>query len=118
MWVATDGERVHNDAEPHNQVLYLLSETGVVGLFAYATPFVLAWRWTRRGSAGADGDEQWRLLSRVSLLYAVIVASVSSGTMGTGLGLIAAVLYFGAGRAYGLGSAEVVPDGGVEAGRS
>jgi len=121
LWVATGGERVHSDNEPHNQVLYLLSETGVVGLIAYATPFAWAWRWTRRdpdGVDGADGDEQWRLLSRVSLLYAVIVSLVSSGTMGTGLGLIAALLYFGAGRAYVLGSADVVPDRGAEAARS
>jgi O-antigen ligase len=116
LWVATEGERVHNDDEPHNQVLYLLSETGVIGLAAYATPFVLAWRWTRRAADEDGGDEEWRMLSRVSLLYAVIVGLVSSGTMGTGLGLITAVLYFGAGRAYLLGSVEASRESVVEVG--
>ena len=117
VWVATGGDRFHNDDEPHNQLLYLLAETGVVGLLAYATPFVFAWRWTRRRPNGAAGDEQWRMLSRVSLLYAVIVGLVSSGTMGTGLGLITAVLYFGAARAYALEPADALHDVGVEVGQ-
>lgn len=116
VWVATGGDRVHSDDEPHNQVLYLLAETGIVGLLAYATPFALAWRWTKRGPDGTVGDERWRMLSRVSLAYAVIIGLVSSGTMGTGLGLITAVLYFGAGRAYALESADALHDAGVEVG--
>ena len=37
---AVDGERRHSHAEPHNMYLYLLGETGLIGLVLFSTPYV------------------------------------------------------------------------------
>ena len=48
LLVATDGERRHTHGQPHNMYVFLLSETGIVGLALFAAPYMMAVRATRR----------------------------------------------------------------------
>jgi hypothetical protein len=101
--LVTDGERSHSDEQPHNQYLYLLAETGVVGLFWGLVPFVWAWRTAR--PKGEGGDDVRGQLLRSSLLFGGLIGLVSAGLLGTGAGLITCMLIFGCARACELSSA-------------
>lgn len=108
VYLVTDAERrLHTDAQPHNQVLYLLSETGVVGLGLGLLPFGLAWRRTQRYPDGDVGDggegrDRDRELSRLAMLFGFLVGLVSAGLLGTGVGLIGMMMIFGGMRAWEL----------------
>jgi O-antigen ligase len=99
VYLVTDAERsLHTDAQPHNQYLYLLAETGLLGLALGAIPFWLAWRRTKPDPGrGSDGD---RLLSRMSMLFGALVGVVSAGLLGTGVGLVGMMMIFGGMRAW------------------
>lgn len=113
-YLATGGQRMFNDSEPHNVILYLLIEVGVVGMMLFAMPYVIAWRRTalpRRATLqpGADAPatvtppdaDDVDPLTCAVLVRAVIVSSaamsmVSSGVLSTGLGIVANAVVFGA----------------------
>ncbi|MFT4864146.1 MAG: hypothetical protein ACI8RE_000325 [Ilumatobacter sp.] len=99
VYLVTDAERtLHTDAQPHNQYLYLLAETGLLGSALGALPFWLAWRRTKPDLGRGCDDE--RLLSRVSMLFGALVGVVSAGLLGTGVGLIGMIMIFGGMRAW------------------
>ena len=99
VYLVTDAERtLHNDDQPHNQYLYLLAETGLVGFALGALPFWLAWRRTKPDPGRGFDDD--RLLSRVSMLFGALVGVVSAGLLGTGVGLIGMIMIFGGMRAW------------------
>jgi O-antigen ligase len=102
VYLVTDAERLHTDAQPHNQFLYLLAETGVLGLALGLLPFWRAWRLT----APLDGrpGERDRMLSRLGMLFGGLVGLVSAGMLGTGVGLIGMMMVFGGARAWELGA--------------
>lgn len=96
--VVTDaGDKRHTDEEPHNVYLYLLAETGLLGLAWALTPFWLVWRETRLDPSG--DDDPWRLASRAGVVFAGLIGLVSVGVTGTGAGLIACVVVFGGAKA-------------------
>lgn len=106
VYVATDGRNRFNDSEPHNVVVYLLQETGLVGLALYSAPYVLAWR--RVGVRPEPDDEPddepdgdgldtaagRRTLVRAGVVGAAAMSMVSSGVLATGLGVIANSIVF------------------------
>lgn len=110
--VVTDaGDKRHNDQEPHNVYLYLLVETGVLGLVWALTPFWLVWRETRPDPDA--GDDPWRLMSRAGLVFAGLIGLVSVGVTGTGAGLITSVIVFGGAKAWAIFAAEAASEKGV-----
>ena len=54
VYLATGGDDVFNDSEPHNVILYLLIEVGIVGLLLFSAPYVIAWRRTTSRDAPDD----------------------------------------------------------------
>lgn len=111
VWLATDARRGFNDFEPHNVVLYLAHEFGLMGLALHGAPYVVAWRRCRVRPPRRDGDEdendvegdddvpQIALLGRATILVAFGISMVSSGILATGLGLASSSVIFGAAAA-------------------
>ncbi|MFK7919136.1 MAG: O-antigen ligase family protein [Ilumatobacter sp.] len=109
-YVATSGDSLFNDAQPHNQVIHLLVETGAIGTLAVCVPFVIAWR--RSSGSSRDGapdtaDEDgsrgepsnaWTSFGRVQIGQLAVVGLASAGLLTSGLGLIAVIYTFGAFR--------------------
>lgn len=109
VFVVTDAERrLHTDAQPHNQYLYLLAETGVLGFALGLLPFWRAWRLTEP----ADGQpgQRDRMLSRLGMLFGGLVGLVSAGMLGTGVGLIGMMMIFGGARSWELGALDAVDE--------
>ena len=117
VYLATSGDRVFNDSEPHNVVFFLLQEVGVAGLLLVGAPYAVAWRSCRDDEpprigqpAGDTDDDPGRpvvaamafdpetaaLLVKSMILLAIAISMVSSGLLATGLGLAANAVIFGA----------------------
>ncbi|WP_166657405.1 O-antigen ligase family protein [Ilumatobacter fluminis] len=101
VFVATSGENRFGDDEPHNVLLFLGQEVGVLGVALYATPYMMAWRRTRRRDEGPDdggvvGLDEVRLLTRATIVMAFAGSMVSSGVLATGLGLVSNAMIFAA----------------------
>lgn len=101
LFVASSGVDRFGDDEPHNVLLFLGQEVGLVGIVLFATPYVMAWRRTR-GSAGRSDDvghddlDEVRLLARATIVMAFAGSMVSSGVLATGLGLVSNAMIFAA----------------------
>lgn len=102
--VTDAGDKRHDDEEPHNMYLYLLAETGVLGLLWGMAPFWMVWRDTRPDPD--VGDDPWRLMSRAGLIFAGLIGLVSVGVAGTGAGLITSLIVFGGAKAWAIFVAE------------
>ena len=95
--LVTGGERIHSDAQPHNMYLYLLAETGLLGLALFLSPYVLAAARLRRRVRGAtdDPDRNDVALMRGSLTMGLVVGCFSAGLLTAGLGFIVNIVVFG-----------------------